>query len=68
MEKGNILKTAITGYFAGGVFQAGKTTIGNNNILFGPSSTLFPGKTRHNSASIDKNNTRSRLLEDFRYT
>jgi len=49
-----------------GVFQAGKTTIGNNNILFGPSSTLFPGKTRHNSASIDKNNTRSRLLEDFR--
>jgi len=50
----------------GGVLPSGKGPMGNNNILFGAASTMFPGKSRHNSASVDKNTTRSRLLEDFR--
>lgn len=58
---------AIGGFSTCGVLPSGKAAMGNNNILFGAANTMFPtSKSRHNSATVDKNSTRSRLLEDFR--
>jgi len=52
-----------------GIFPPRTPTLGAANMLFGSTASLMPdfsGKSRHNSASLDKNSNRSRLLEDFR--
>ncbi|XP_023329751.1 pumilio homolog 2 isoform X2 [Eurytemora carolleeae] len=50
----------------GGIFPPRTPTLGPN-LLFGqPGGNVMPGRTRENSAGLDKNSNRSRLLEDFR--